>query len=90
MKEKAISNEETIRKLIMTNLDNITKYHDNGKYFEKKFEEIRKKHAGKKVIVVDKTVKEVSAKVFDELRKKDKLAEAFISYVPKKHEIIML
>jgi len=90
MQERIISNEERIRKIVMDNLTNITKYHDNGKYFEEKFNEIREGHAGKKVVVIDKIVKRVSPKVLDELNKKNKLAEAFISYVPKKHEIIML
>lgn len=90
MKERIVSNEEKIRRIVVANLDSIIKYHKNAEFFEKNFKEIRKEHAGKKVIVVDDRVRNVTPKAFDELRKKNKLPEAFISYVPAKGEILML
>ena len=89
MNKKRLSDEE-IQNLIIEDMDNILKFHENVEYFLKNQDKIKEEFAGKKIIIVDKKVKPLTQKILKEIRNKNKHYQAFIIYVPRKGQIMML
>lgn len=73
--------------------DDYYKYRENGSWFRQNFTDIKKRHAGKIVIVHGENIVFSSRdveKVRERLQSLSSLNRAYIRYVPKQKEILLL